>query len=137
MQHAKIDPIYHEFANKFVEMIPVEWDRILFYSEAREGANSIHYVFYESSTGLLKDSDSLTNDYGMDRKSRKMHSVGLSRLVTKLRNAFEEEGLEKWNFVTFILESTGKFKFDYEYLDLEASDVVERRKEWEAKHLNA
>lgn len=135
MQHAKIEAIYQEFANKFVEIVPVEWDKILFFSEVEEGANSIHYVFYESSTKQVKDVESLTSEYGMNRKKRKLYSLDLSRLITKLQAAFVEEGLEKWNLVTFILESTGKFNFHFEYVDLESSDVITRRNEWEKKYL--
>lgn len=135
MQYAKIEAIYQEFANKFVEIMPIEWDKILFFSEVEEGANSIHYVFYDSTTKQVKEEEKLTSEYGMNRKKRKLYSLDLSRLVTKLQAAFVEEGLEKWNLVTFILESTGKFKFDFEYIDLELSDVIIRRNEWEKKYL--
>ncbi len=136
MRADKVEAIYQEFANKFVEMIPVKWDKVLFFSEVGEGVSSIHYVFYESATKHIKDVESLTNEYGMDRMKRKLYSVDLSRLVHKLQKAFVEEGMEKWNLVTFILESTGQFRFDFEYVDLDASDEFVRRKEWEAKYLN-
>ncbi len=135
MQYAKIEAIYQEFANKFVEIIPVQWDRIVFFSEVEEGANSIHYVFYESTTKQVKEAETLTSEYGMNKKKRKLYSLDFSRLVTKLQNAFVEESLEKWNLVTFILESTGNFKLDFEYVDLELSNVITRRNEWEKKYL--
>ena len=135
MSHKKIDLIYQEIANKFVEIIPVEWNKILLFSEVEQDANSIHYVFYESEQNTLKTSDSLTDEFGISRKERIMYSVELSRLIEKLNKAFTEEGLEKWNLITFILENTGKFKIDFEYVNLEESDVITRREAWEKKYL--
>lgn len=84
---------------------------------------------------MLKTSDSLTDEFGISRKERIMYSVELSRLVDKLNKAFLEEGLEKWNYMTFILENTGKFKIDFEYVNLDESDVITRREAWEKKYL--
>lgn len=64
-----------------------------------------------------------------------MYSVELSDIVEKLNLAFLKEGLEKWNLVTFVLEKSGKFKFDFEYVNLDESNVVERRESWEKKYL--
>lgn len=135
MIYTKIDLIYKEIANKFVEIIPIEWNKILLFSEVEQDANSIYYVFYESEQNTLKTSDSLTNEFGISRKQRIMYSVELSRLIEKLNKAFAEEGLEKWNLITFILEKTGKFKVDFEYMNLEESDVITRREAWEKKYL--
>ncbi len=135
MSHAKIELIYQEIANKFVKIIPVEWNKILLFSEVEEDANSIYYVFYESENNILKTSDSLTDEFGVGIKERIMYSVELSRLVEKLNKAFIEEGLEKWNLITFILENTGKFKIYFEYVNLEESDVTTRREAWEKKYL--
>jgi hypothetical protein len=135
MSHAKIESIYQNLANKFVEIIPVEWTKILLFSEVEEDANSIHYVFYQREGNVLKTSDSLTDEFGISRKERIMYSVELSRLVEKLNKAFLDEGLEKWNLMTFILENTGKFKIDFEYVNLEESDVITRREAWEKKYL--
>ncbi len=135
MSHTKFDLIYQEIANKFVDIIPAEWNKVLLFSEVEDDAISIHYVFYESDQNTLKTSDSLTDEFGISRKERIMYSVELSRLIEKLNKAFAEEGLEKWNIITFILENTGKFKVDFEYLNLEESDVITRREAWEKKYL--
>jgi hypothetical protein len=135
MAHEKIEAVYTEIANKIVEMIPFEWSKLLLFSEVEEGANSIHYVIYEKETQELKESESLINEYGISRKEEMKQSVQLSRLITKLSKAFEDEGLEKWNLMTFILENTGKFKIDFEYVILEDSDVITRREAWEKKYL--
>lgn len=136
MRCNKIELIYQQIANKFVEMIPTEWNKILLFCEVGEGTNSIHYVFYERFNDKSKDSESLINEFGMDRDTEMMYSVEISELIMKLQKAFVEQGLERWNIVTFILESTGEFKFDFEYADLDASDEIIRRKEWEDKYIN-
>ena len=136
MRYDKIELIYQQIANKFVEMIPTEWNKILLFCEVEEGTNSIHYVFYEGLNDKINDSESLINEFGMSRDTEMMYSIEISELIMKLQRAFVEQGLERWNLVTFILESTGEFKFDFEYADLDASDEIIRRKEWEDKYIN-
>lgn len=136
MRYDKIELIYQQIANKFVEMIPTEWNKILLFCEVGEGTNSIHYVFYERFNNKANDSESLINEFGMSRDTEMMYSIEISELIMKLQKAFVEQGLERWNIVTFILESTGEFKFDFEYVDLDASDEIIRRKEWEDKYIN-
>lgn len=57
--------IYQELANKLAEIMPVEWNKILLFSEVEDAAVSIHYVFYQSEGNILKASDSLTNEFGI------------------------------------------------------------------------
>lgn len=73
------------------------------------------------------------DEFGISRKERVMYSAELSRLIEKLNKTFDEEGLEKWNLITFVLEKTGKFKVDFEYVNLEESDVITRRELWKKK----
>jgi len=136
VNYQEIEAIYQELANKFVEIIPVKWDKLLFNSEVEEGAISTHYIFCESESKSFKDATSLTDEYGIDRKKRKYYSVELSRIVKRLHQAFVNEGQEKWNILTLILENDGRFKFDFEYVDLEETSSIERRNVWEKKYLH-
>lgn len=135
MPHEIIESVYSEIANKIVEIIPFEWSKLLLFAEVEDGSNSIHYVIYEKETGDLKDSEALINQYCINREEEVRYVIQLSKLIRKLNKAFDEEGLEKWNLMTLILESTGKFKIDFEYSNFEESTEITRREAWERKYL--
>lgn len=52
-----------------------------------------------------------------------------------LSDEFKNNNQEQWTNLTFTLESTGKFKVDYDYEDLSDADDHERRVIWEYTRL--
>lgn len=59
----------------------------------------------------------------------------LIKVLKELSDEFKDNNQEQWTNLTFTLESTGKFKVDYDYEDLSDADDHERRVIWEYTRL--
>jgi hypothetical protein len=59
----------------------------------------------------------------------------LIKILKDLSEEFKQNNQEQCTNLTFTLESTGKFKVDYDYVDLSDADDHERSVIWEYTHL--
>jgi hypothetical protein len=133
----KIEKIQQEIGIFLVNMIPVEWDNIYFYAICETGYSDIYFCFKEKKTGIITSSDFFGNRY-----KKHMYHIDRSQIchtllkdALKLYEAYKEEyGSGKiWYTMTYIVESSGKFKIDFTYEPLE-DGMLERRTKWETKY---
>lgn len=130
-----VKEMYEELAEKFKNIIPVEWDKIILMSEVEREVNSVYYCFYESETGELKEYTSLTKEYGVDRKRRMFYTGELSRVIKMLYDYSTKNEERKWTSITFIMEKDGAIKVDYGYEDLDETDEATRKALWKERYL--
>lgn len=136
MSIERCEELYLLIGNKANEIIPTKWSKILLYAEVVPGVVTNHYCFYEAESGNLVEFASIPQKYGIDRNELKHSSLELTRLIRQLHTEWDNSNQEKWTTMTFELESDGQFNIDYGYENLEETDVVFRRKEWEKKYLH-
>ncbi|HEX9060098.1 MAG TPA: immunity protein YezG family protein [Clostridia bacterium] len=135
MNTTEIEKLYHKIANSLNETIPEEWDRILMYGEVLEGVSEAFFNYYPKGSNESVYSHDIPELFEMSNEDYNELWLQLLNNLEELHNFFKENGQEVWTNLTFILDSTGKFKIDYDYTDLSNVDDVERHIIWDYKYL--
>lgn len=135
MSNERCETLYSEIANKANEIVPVKWSRILLNAECQPGVVTSYYCFYEAETGELIKFSSIPEIYRVDKNEVKYARLELTELISRLYEEWNNTDEEKWTTMTFILESDGEFKIDFGYENLEETDVLIRRQQWEKKYV--
>lgn len=55
--------------------------------------------------------------------------------ILALSEEFEKQNGEYWTNFNWIMDAEGKFTIDYGYEDLSDANFIERRQEWEERHI--
>lgn len=120
MNNKKINEIYEDIAYEVNSIIPDEWDKVYIYAEESEGAETawIYYIPVDKSSPVnIQPSQEIFNCF------------------ERLWHEFKNNNQEVWTNLTFVLDSTGKFKIDFGYEDLSEADTYEIRVIWKYKYL--
>jgi hypothetical protein len=107
----KLNKIYEKIADNLNQTIPEEWDKVYMYGEVNEHMQKAFFYYYPSNSDKLLE------------------------IMEELWNEFKNNGQEPWTNFTFVLESNGKFKIDYDYTDLSEASPREQRWIWKYKYL--
>lgn len=132
----RIERYYSMIANKANEIVPVEWNRIILYSELDIGTISYYFGFFEKSSGNWVDFYGVPVKYGIDRSCFRNSQRELVKIIQDFYDESTKVIPNIWTTMTFILEANGKFKIDYGYEDLLETNELVRREQFEQKYLN-
>ena len=116
-------------------MIPEEWNKVYIYGEVTEGAGVVAFYYYPQDKDIYVFSADIIDLFDIDENEFSNDEYELLKLFEQLQQEFKNSDQEVWTSVTIYLESTGKFKVDYDYTDLSDVDDYNRQIIWEYKHL--
>lgn len=131
----RLNEIYGKIANTLNETIPENWDKVYVYGEILEDVQKGFFNYYPISSKESVYSHNIPDLFDIDEDEYDELWYQLLDNLTELWNEFKNNGQEPWTNLTFILESTGKFKIDYDYTDLSDADDSERHLIWDYKYL--
>ncbi|TYQ14650.1 UNVERIFIED_CONTAM: uncharacterized protein (TIGR01741 family) [Acetivibrio alkalicellulosi] len=131
----KLNEKYGEIAKTLNETIPEEWDRVLLYGEINEDIRTAFFNYYPVGGNESVYSHDIPNLFNISRSQYKESLRQILDILEEIWREFKINEEEVWTNITFILESTGKFKIDYDYTDL--SDASPRKQHiiWDYKYL--
>ncbi len=135
MNKEKMDQLLEELATKLYNIPPVEWNRIILYSEVTEISCSIAYFFYPTIDNEPRQSYSLYKEFRQMPEIDETHVDELYKIVKELRVAFNEIEHSPWNVITVIVEYTGDYQVEFDLQDFAASNSMDRRVVWKEKYL--
>lgn len=126
-----------KLATALNDIIPVQWEKVLLYSEVEEGAVTQFFYFLESSSNSYIQGGDIYEKYDVSRKEYIVFVSETSDIITDWHKDYSEKAGSSWTTMTFYLDSNGKFKADYGYEDLTKITLDERRSHWEKENLDA
>ncbi|WP_094606262.1 putative antitoxin YezG [Sporomusa silvacetica DSM 10669] len=135
METKKMEEFYPRIAELLNQMIPEEWSEILLYSEVREGFSQVYFYYYPKADGKPIYSLDIVDIFDIDKRNYKSLKQALYDCFERLWEEFKIQGQEPWTNLTFLLDSEGKMKIDYNYDDISQISPVEKQDKWEAKYL--
>lgn len=125
-----------EKAQELNSMIPVKWQQIKLKAEIGEDSETSYFYFLKEGETVFEPGDDIYRRYPVDRSTFKYSQAKIFRAIRELSNNYISNGQEKWTTMTFTVDCKGHFKTDFEYINLDDSTEMGRRKEWKAKYLN-
>ncbi|GMA98772.1 immunity protein YezG family protein [Pelosinus sp. IPA-1] len=135
METSVMEDIYGKIANIVSEMIPEEWDKVYLYAQVSEGVQSFYFHYYPQGQKNTVYSPDIVDIFDVDEDSMDMLTLDLCNCCKELWEEFKNSKQDLWTNLTFILESTGEFKIDYDYTELSEIDDYERQIIWEYNNL--
>lgn len=127
--------IYQEIAVKINEIIPEGWDKVFAYAEVQEDVSKVGFYYYPEGKDTPIHVLEIVELFEIDENEIDQLRYKLSDLFEELWREFLKSNQEAWTNLTFILESTGQFKIDFDYEDLTEVDDFERQIIWRYKYL--
>jgi len=131
----KLNEIYIKIANTIDETIPEKWDKVFMYGEILEDVQKAFFYYYPTGSKEPVYSHDIPEIFDISEDEYDELWYKLLDNLEALWNEFKNNGQEQWTNLTFVLESNGRFKMDYDYTDLSDADDVERQSIWKYKYL--
>ncbi len=131
----KLNQIYIKIAKSLNEAIPEEWDKVYMYGEISEDAQKTFFNYYPAGSNESVYSLDIPDLFDISEDENDDLRYQLLNILEELWQEFKNNGQEVWTNLTFILESTGKFKIDYDYTDLSEASPSENHLIWDYKYL--
>jgi uncharacterized protein (TIGR01741 family) len=131
----KLNEIYGKIAETLNETIPEEWDKVFMYGEINEDAQKTFFNYYPVGSKESIYSFDIPDLFDISEDENDNLRYKLLNILEELWQEFKNNGQEPWTNLTFILESTGKFKIDYDYTDLSEESPSERHLIWDYTYL--
>lgn len=131
----RLNEIYGKIANTLNETIPEEWDKVLLYGEINEDIRTAYFNYYPVGSNESVYSHDIPNLFNIPKDEYKKLLRQLLDNLEELWQEYKNNEQEPWTNLTFILESTGKFKIDYDYTDLSEASPAENHLIWDYKYL--
>ncbi|GAB6255102.1 MULTISPECIES: immunity protein YezG family protein [Peribacillus] len=135
MNESKLNEYYQKIAQTVNEMIPEGWSKVILYGEVNEGTGTAFFFYQSNINDKLIYSHDIPELHSISRIEYRDTWRRLIKVLKELSDEFKDNNQEQWTNLTFTLESTGKFKVDYDYEDLSDADDHERRVIWEYTRL--
>ena len=135
METSKMEVIYPKIANELLNMIPEEWQKVLVYSEVRDGYERMYFYYYTKSEVKPIYSLDIIDIFDIDEDLLEEKEMNLYRYFRELWEEFRNQGQKQWTYLTFILESTGKMNIEYGYENVSEVSPVDKQNEWMKKYL--
>lgn len=127
--------ILSNIGNKINNMIPEDWDKVYIYGEVTEGAGSVAFYYSPLNENKYIFSTDISDRFDINENEFNKDEYELLKLFEQLQSEFIKSGQEAWTNVTIYLESSGKFKIEYDYTDLSDVSDYDRQIVWEHKYL--
>ena len=135
METSKMEVIYPKIANELLNMIPEDWQKVLVYSEVRDGYERMYFYYYPKSEVKPIYSLDIIDIFDIDEDLLEGKEMNLYRYFRELWEEFRNQGQKQWTYLTFILESTGKMNIEYGYENVSEVSPVDKQNEWMKKYL--
>ena len=131
----RLNEIYGKIAETLNDTIQEDWNKVLLYGRILEDVREAFFNYYPAGSDESIYSHDIPElfEIGED-EYRKMWYQLLDNL-SELWQEFKNNGQKQWTNLTFILESNGKFKIDFDYTDLSNANDSERHLIWDYKYL--
>lgn len=126
---------FEKLAEVLNNIIPVDWDKIVFCAEIEPDVVTQLFYFKESGSDEFIQGGDIYEKYNVSRKEYLFFVSEVSDLMLEFSSEYAKQLESNWTSLTFILESTGKFKTEFGYENLELKPETERHIEWKAKYL--
>lgn len=130
-----MEHIYSQIADKLDEIIPEEWTKIYAYAEIIEDAKEAYFFYCPKDKKEFVYSHFIPQMTNMSQHDYFKFLEQLLDCFKELQDEFRKSGQDVWTNLTFIIESTGKFKIDYDYTDLSEASDYKRQIIWNYKYL--
>ncbi|WP_412059624.1 immunity protein YezG family protein [Metabacillus idriensis] len=118
-----LNSLYQQIAQQINDMIPVEWDEIYFNGEVKDGEGGVYFFFSTpDDKGVYKYSHFIPRLYDVDKRMYNKFLHELFELTDKLQKVFINNDQEPWFSVTMIVNSEGKLKVHFDYINWTKSE---------------
>ena len=126
----KIENAQKELCEFLIEMMPVEWSKICYYSKCTTGSRSSWIALIEKQTGIICTQESFWKRYSAYPYEEMVTYVKLNKLTRNLFNAYlEKYGEEKiWFTYSLTIEDDYSFHVDLGY-EMPEGNLVEQHDE--------
>lgn len=135
MDENKLSSIYQDIAQTVVETIPEEWSKVFVYGEINEDVRKAFFFYYPENDDSPIHSHNIPQRFDIGEEVYDDLWYKLLGGLEKLWYEFKNNNQEPWTNLTFIFNSEGKLKIDYDYEDLSEADDYESRIIWKYKYL--
>jgi uncharacterized protein (TIGR01741 family) len=132
----KLNKIYEKIADNLNQSIPEEWDKVYMYGEVNEHMQNAFFYYYPANSDKPIYNLDIPELFDVTEDEIDNLRYELLEILEELWNEFKNNGHEPWTNLTFILESNGRFKIDYDYTDLSEADPREQHWIWKYKYLS-
>lgn len=136
MNTSELERIYNKIAKKIVQMIPEEWTKVFIYGEILEDVQKGFFYYLNKDGNQPIYSYYIPKLFGVTKEKYREQREEFLNSLQELWEVFKRNDEPAWTSMTMILESTGKFKIDYDYEDLTEADDYERLILWKYKYLS-
>jgi len=137
MNTQNLEEIYTKIAEQIDYMILEEWSKVYAYSEVVEDVAKAYFYYYPvNGENQPVYSQNIPELFDIDENEFDMDLLKLVDCFRELWQEFKNDGQEPWTNLTLILESDGKFKFEYDYTDLSEASPRKQHIIWKYKYLN-
>lgn len=136
MESKNMELIYPKIANLLLNMIPEEWDKVLVYSEVREGYERMYFYYYPKNGLNPIYSLDIVDNFDVDEEVLENKEMGLYECFRELWNEFKNQRQKQWTYLTFILYSTGKMNIEYNYSNVSEISPVDKQNDWMKKYIS-
>lgn len=131
----EMNEIYQEIALTVNEIIPEKWDKVYIYAEVQEDVSKVGFFYFPEGKDKPINVLDIADLFDIDEEYVDDLRYKIDDCFEDLWNLFVKNGQDVWTNLTFILESSGEFKIDYDYEDLTDVDDFERQIIWKYKYL--
>jgi uncharacterized protein (TIGR01741 family) len=115
MNTKKIEALYQKIAEEVNSMIPDKWNKVYLYAEVLWDSSCIFFDFESETKKKYVYSLNIPEEYNVDENTFNKLDNELLALFEELHSEFEKNTPQAWTSLTMYLESSGKFKMDYNY----------------------
>ncbi len=135
MEQKKLDQLLEELASILYSIPPIEWNRIIFYSEIGEDTRSVHFQFFPAIDNEPRQSYSLYMEFGITPDEEYEYNRNLSKLMKQIYESYPTKDDEPWNVLTAVVEHTGDYDMYFDYYDFSLPQNEDFHSIWEQKYL--
>lgn len=122
--------IYQEIFDLLSEVLPADWKKFVLYVAYTPGSFAIKY-YTRNENGIYTDCFSQQK---VSRAQLVKIFMEIDKRISLERNLLEDNN--KWNVMTMIVDSNGRIKVDYDYVDI-SENSIDYEKKWKAKYINS
>ncbi|MEJ3717994.1 MULTISPECIES: antitoxin YezG family protein [Paenibacillus] len=135
MNDERLGILYQQIAEVIVDAIPEEWSKVYLYGEIVDGAQTAYFYFYPEGSDTAVYSHDIPEIFTVSEIEYSEKWNELVDLIQVLWREFKDNDQEAWSNLTLVLESTGKFKIDFNYDNLSNTDPHARKTIWKYNYL--
>ena len=121
----KLESLQKELGQFLIEMIPVEWKKICFYSECSTGRCSAWFAFVERKTDVICTQDFFGKRYDSYPIKKTDVYLKLTDFSLALNKAYiEKYGADKaWHSLSYTITDDYKYHIDFSYEEKDVSVI--------------